>query len=107
MHQPSHLRRGSITVSTLLAICLCLSSGDASAASCKDEYIAASGIAKGHAPARGEAIRAWKAKVTAQFGRAWADYNQAKTKHVPFGCKPLMSRPGFSSCAVRAAPCKR
>jgi hypothetical protein len=106
MRQPSHFRRGSIVFSALLASCLSLGTGDTSAASCKDEYIAASGIAKGHAPARGEAIRAWKAKVTARFGRAWADYDRAKFKHVPFGCKPLMSRPGFSSCAVHAAPCK-
>jgi hypothetical protein len=100
MRQPSQIRRRTIAQSAVLA------AGDASADSCKDAYITASGIAKGHAPARGEAIRARKAKVKARFGRAWADYDRAKIKRVPFGCKPLSSRPGFSSCAVRAAPCK-
>jgi hypothetical protein len=106
MRRPSPFRRGKIALLAGLAIGLTLGAGDAPATSCKDEYIAASGSAQGHAPATGEAIRNWQAKVKARFGRAWADYNNAKTKHVPFGCKPLRLRPGFSSCAVRAAPCK-
>jgi hypothetical protein len=94
-----------LAFTAVFAVCIS-ACGSRAHAECKDEHIAASASARGNSAATGDAVRKWEAEVRKRFGRVRAEYGNARKKHVPFACKPLTSRPGFASCAVRAAPCK-